>query len=199
MLGVTGLLVGTVFLTSIYLQTVLGFTALQTGLAFLPFALAITAGTMVARHLLAHVSPRSIATAGLLITTGAALLLSHRRETTRTTPATSCPGCCAAGLGIGMVFVPVSVTSMAGIPSSHAGVASGFLMTGHEIGAALASQPLRRSPAPAGSLTTASGAADAFSRGLVGAAGMGVVVAVFAMLRMSKTVAAGGGGHVHMH
>ena len=36
-----------------------------------------------------------------------------------------------------MVFVPVSVTSMAGIPASHAGVASGFLMTGHEIGAAL--------------------------------------------------------------
>ena len=36
-----------------------------------------------------------------------------------------------------MVFVSVSVTSMAGIPASHAGVASGFLMTGHEIGAAL--------------------------------------------------------------
>jgi MFS family permease len=54
MLGVTGLLVGTVFLTSIFLQTVLGFSALKTGLAFLPFALAITAGTVLARHLLGH-------------------------------------------------------------------------------------------------------------------------------------------------
>ncbi len=91
MLGVTGILVGTVFLTSIYLQTVLGFTALQTGLAFVPFALAITAGTVVARHLLAHVSPRAIATAGLLITTGLHSCCPTP-ETTRTTPATSCPG-----------------------------------------------------------------------------------------------------------
>ena len=65
MLGVTGILVGTVFLTSIFLQTVLGYSALETGLAFLPFALAITAGTVVARHLLSHLSPRVIATIGL--------------------------------------------------------------------------------------------------------------------------------------
>ena len=52
MLGVTGILVGAVFLTSIFLQTVLGYSALEAGLAFLPFALAITVGTVVARHLL---------------------------------------------------------------------------------------------------------------------------------------------------
>ena len=66
MLGVTGILVGAVFLTSIFLQTVLGFSALETGLAFLPFALAITAGTLVARQMLGHLSPRVIATVGLL-------------------------------------------------------------------------------------------------------------------------------------
>ena len=76
MLGVTGILVGTVFLTSIFLQTVLGFSALETGLAFLPFAFAITAGTLVAKHLLAHLSPRVIATVGLLITVAASLWLS---------------------------------------------------------------------------------------------------------------------------
>jgi MFS family permease len=58
MLGVTGLLVGTVFLTSIFLQTVLGFSALKTGVAFVLFAFAITAGTVLARHLLGHLSPR---------------------------------------------------------------------------------------------------------------------------------------------
>ena len=76
MLGVTGILVGAVFLMSIFLQTVLGYSALETGLAFLPFALAITVGTVVARHLLEHVSPRAIATTGLLITAAAAVLLS---------------------------------------------------------------------------------------------------------------------------
>ena len=50
MLGVTGILVGTVFLTSIFVQTVLGYSAIRAGLAFVPFALAITVGTVVARH-----------------------------------------------------------------------------------------------------------------------------------------------------
>jgi predicted MFS family arabinose efflux permease len=198
MLGVTGILVGTVFLTSIFLQTVLGFTALRTGVAFVPFALAITAGTVVARHLLAHVSPRSIATAGLLVTVAASLLLSTAGSDAHFA-GDILPGLAALGLGVGMVFVPVSVTSMAGIPAAHAGVASGFLMTGHEIGAALGVAVLSAVASTAGSLTTASGAADAFSRGFLGAAGMGAVVAVFALLRMSKTVAAGGGGHLHMH
>ena len=77
------------------------------------------------------------------------------------------------GLGVGMVFVPVSVTSMAGIPSSHAGVASGFLMTGHEIGAALGVAILSAVASSAGSLTTATGAADAFSAGFIGRRGHG--------------------------
>ena len=169
MLGVTGILVGAVFLTSIFLQTALGFSALETGLAFLPFALAITAGTVVARHLLGHLSPRAIAGTGLAVCAAAAALLS-------TAPAAAhfatdvLPGLIALGLGIGMVFVPVSVTSMAGIPASHAGVASGFLMTGHEIGAALGVAVLSAVASTAGALTDAEGAADAFSRGFVGAA-----------------------------
>jgi len=198
MLGVTGILVGTVFLTSIFLQTVLGFSALRTGLAFLPFALAITAGTLVARHLISHASPRTIATAGLLITVAAATLLST--ATSGAQFATDIlPGLVALGLGVGIVFVPVSVTSMAGIPASHAGVASGFLMTGHEIGAALGVAVLSAVASTAGTLSTSSGAADAFSRGFIGAAVMGGAVAVFALLRMPKTRAAGGGGHMHMH
>jgi predicted MFS family arabinose efflux permease len=198
MLGVTGILVGTVFLTSIFLQTVLGFSALRTGLAFLPFALAITAGTLVARHLISHASPRTIATAGLLITVAAATLLST--ATSGAQFATDIlPGLVALGLGVGMVFVPVSVTSMAGIPASHAGVASGFLMTGHEIGAALGVAVLSAVASTAGTLSTSSGAANAFSRGFIGAAAMGGAVTVFALLRMPKTRAAGGSGHMHMH
>ena len=92
MLGVTGILVGTVFLTSIFVQTVLGFSALETGLAFLPFALAITVGTLVARHLLDHLSPRVIATAGLLVTAAASVLALHRRRRARTSRPTSSPG-----------------------------------------------------------------------------------------------------------
>jgi MFS family permease len=91
MLGVTGLLVGSVFLTSIFVRTVLGFSALEAGVAFLPFAFAISVGTVVARHLLPHVSPRAIATAGLIVVAGAAAVLSTRPATPATPPA-SCPG-----------------------------------------------------------------------------------------------------------
>jgi EmrB/QacA subfamily drug resistance transporter len=198
MLGVTGILVGTVFLTSIFVQTVLGFSALETGLGFLPFAFAITAGTLVAKHMLAHVSPRAIATLGLLITVASSVWLSTAGSNAHF--ATDIlPGLSVLGLGVGMVFVPVSVTSMAGIPASHAGAASGFLMTGHEIGAALGVAVLSAVASSAGSLATASGVADAFSAGFIGAAVMSAVFAAFALLRMPATRVTGLGGHMHMH
>jgi EmrB/QacA subfamily drug resistance transporter len=198
MLGVTGILVGTVFLTSIFLQTVLGYSALRTGVAFLPFALAITVGTVVARHLLDHLSPRAIAATGLVVVVAAAALLSTASSGAHFA-SDLLPGLIALGLGVGMVFVPVSVTSMMGIPPSHAGVASGFLMTGHEVGAALGVAVLSAVASTAGSLTSPTGAADAFSRGFVGAAAIAAVFAVFALVRMPATRAAGGAGGMHMH
>jgi hypothetical protein len=197
MLGVTGLLVGSVFLTSIFVQTVLGFSALEAGVGFLPFAFAITMGTVVARHLMAHISPRAIATAGLTVVAGAGAVLStasgHSGYVTGILP-----GLLALGVGVGMVFVPVSVTSMAGIPASHAGLASGFLMTGHEVGAALGVAVLSAVATTGGTLTTATGAAEGFSRGFLAAAVLAVVVAVVAFTRMPATRALAGAG-MHMH
>jgi EmrB/QacA subfamily drug resistance transporter len=198
MLGITGILVGAVFLTSIFVQTVLGYSALRTGVAFLPFALAITLGTVLARHLLAHLAPRSVAAAGLVVTGAAAALLSLASADAGYA-ADLLPGLVAMGVGVGMVFVPVSVTSMAGIPSSHAGVASGFLMTGHEVGAALGVAVLSAVASTAGSLATVDGAADAFARGFVGAAVIAGAVALFALRRMPAQRIAGGGGHMHIH
>jgi EmrB/QacA subfamily drug resistance transporter len=197
MLGVTGILVGTVFLASIFMQTVLGYSALETGVAFLPFALAITAGTVLAKHLLAHLSPRAVTTSGLLVVVGAAVLLSTATADAHFA-ADLLPGLMGLGLGVGMVFVPVSVTSMMGIPPSHAGVASGFLMTGHEIGAALGVAVLSAVASTAGSLATHDGAADAFTRGFIGAAVIAGLVGAFALFRMPATRGAVGAG-MHLH
>ena len=197
MLGVTGILVGTVFLTSIFVQTVLGFSALEAGIAFLPFALAITAGTVVARHLMAHMSPRIVATIGLVLVAGAAALLSTTSGNAHYATGLL-PGLVALGLGVGMVFVPVSVTAMTGIPASHAGVASGFLMTGHEVGAALGVAVLSAVASTAGSLTTLEGVVAGFSRGFIAAAVIAVLVAAIAYLRMPSTRAEAGAG-MHMH
>jgi hypothetical protein len=73
------------------------------------------------------------------------------------------PGLVLLGLGAGLVFVAVSITAMAGIPAQNAGMASGFLMTGHEIGAALGVAVLAAVATAAGDLTTPAGAAVGFS------------------------------------
>jgi EmrB/QacA subfamily drug resistance transporter len=200
MLGVTGVLVGAVFLASIYVQGVLGYSALRTGVAFLPFAFAITAGAQLARHLLGHTAPRILAVVGLAITAGAALLLSTATDGAHYA-SDLLPGLVLLGLGVGMVFVPVSVSAMAGIPPQHAGLASGFMMTGHEVGAAFGVAVLSAVAATAGSLTTSTAIVTGYSRGFIAAAVLAGLVAIIAWLRMPATpiTAAAGGMHGHGH
>ena len=64
MLGATGILVGVIFLTSIFAQTVLGYSALEAGLVFLPLALVMAFAAHVAGRIMSKVSPRMIAVAG---------------------------------------------------------------------------------------------------------------------------------------
>jgi EmrB/QacA subfamily drug resistance transporter len=198
MVGITGLLVGAVFLTSIFLQTVLGYSALQAGLAFLPLAIALVVGTHGASHLMGHTSARNVAAGGLVIAAIGAMLMS-----TASSPASYAtnllPGLLVLGLGAGVVFVAVSASAMAGIPAQHSGMASGFLMTGHEVGAALGVAILSAVASSAGALTTVEGAAAAFSRGFLGAAALAAGVAVVALWRMPAARTTTGGGHLHMH
>ena len=198
MLGVTGLLVGAVFLTSIFLQTVLGYSALRTGLAFLPMALALVAGTHLASRVMAHTSARNLAVGGLgLAAIGAVLLSATSADATFVV--SLLPGLVILGLGSGAVFVAVSASAMSGIPTQHAGMASGFLMTGHEVGAALGVAVLSAVATTAGSFTTPVGAAAAYSRGFAGAAVLAMLVAVFALIQMPAVRSEGGGGHLHLH
>lgn len=196
MLGATGILVGAVFLTSIFAQTVLGYSALRAGLAFLPFAVAITVGNVLARHALGHAGPRVLALVGLGVTAGGAVWLSTAGAGTAFTTGVL-PGLVVLGLGVGAVFVPASVTAMAGIPAQHAGVASGFLMTGHEVGAALGVAVMSAVAATAGGLTTAATASAGFQRGLLAAAAISVLVAAATYRRMPSAPVAGAVGHMH--
>jgi EmrB/QacA subfamily drug resistance transporter len=197
MLGVTGLLVGAVFLSSVFFQTVLGYSALQAGLAFLPLAAAIIVGTRLGSHLLGHLPPRLVAAGGLLLTAAGSFWLSTAPVDSRFA-ADLLPGLLMVGLGVGLVFVAVSITAMAGIPAQHAGMASGFLMTGHEIGAALGVAVLAAVATAGGELTTPAGAATGFSWGFVAAAGIAVALAVVAFLFMPARRATGA-ARLHLH
>ena len=61
----------TFYLNTLYLQNVLGYSALKTGLSFLPLALVILAAAHLASHLLSHAGSRVVAVVGLVLTSAA--------------------------------------------------------------------------------------------------------------------------------
>jgi predicted MFS family arabinose efflux permease len=198
MLGITGLLVAAVYLCSIVMQTVLGFSALEAGLAFVPMALTLAVGTHVAAKALGHTAPRIVAASGLCLAASAAGVLALADESSSYAGGLL-PGLMLLGLGLGLVFVSVSVTAMQGIPPQHAGMASGFLMTGHEVGAALGVAVLSAIASTAGSLTSAVGAVDAASRGFTAAVVIALTFAGIAYWRMPAARIEAGAGGMHMH
>ena len=197
MLGVMGLLVGTVFLCSVFFQVVLGYSAVMAGVAFLPLAFAITAGTHVAAG-----SPRA-----LLPEPSRPSASGWQRRGPPCSPPrpgpphspSTCSRTAGPGPGVGMVVVAISVSAMAGIPPQHAGLASGFLMTGHEVGAALGVAVLSAVATAAGSLTSPGGVVTGFGNAFVAAAVIAGLLAVVAYRTMPSTAVAGGAGHMHLH
>jgi EmrB/QacA subfamily drug resistance transporter len=136
LLGVTGILVGTFFLNSLYLQGVNGATALETGLGFLPLAVAIGIGAHLASAVMPRTGSRLLAAGGLVITAGGGAILAAAPD--QAAYATDLlPGLLAIGFGVGLVFPAVSVTAMSHVRPEQAGVAAGLLSTAHEVGAAL--------------------------------------------------------------
>ncbi len=136
MLGATGILVGTFFLNSLYLQDVQRASPLRVGLEFLPLALVIGAGAHLASRLLPRAGSRALIVAGLMVMGAGALLLTgvsaHSGYLTG-----FLPGLLVVGMGTGLVFPATAVTAMSDIAEDRAGVASGLMTTAHEIGAAL--------------------------------------------------------------
>jgi EmrB/QacA subfamily drug resistance transporter len=173
MLGATAILVGAFFLNTVYLQNVLGYSALQTGLSFLPLALTIFAAAHLASHLLPRVGSRVVVLVGLTLITGAALLLVAAPDQA-SYAIDLLPAFLLLGAGVGLVFVAISVTSMADVEHVEAGLASGMMTTAHELGAAFGVAIL--SSVAAASSDPVSG----YSNGLLSAAVIAVLLALVA-------------------
>jgi EmrB/QacA subfamily drug resistance transporter len=153
MAGVTGAVVGSIFLSSLYLQQVLGSSAVVTGPQFLPLAAVITLSAAVASKLLPRTGPRALIATGLVVSAAGALLLSAVGADA-SYAADVLPGFVVLGLGVGPMFVAISVAAMSEVPHAESGLASGVMMTGHEVGAALGVAVLT---AVGGDLTTRAG------------------------------------------
>jgi EmrB/QacA subfamily drug resistance transporter len=179
-LVITGILVGTFFLNSLYLQHVLDASALETGLGFLPLALSIGIAAQVASRLLPRTGTRVVVAAGLaLVAAGAAVLAAAPDEASYA--AHLLPGFLVIGVGMGLVFPGVTVTGLSGVPAEEAGLASGFLATSHEIGAALGVAVLAAIAATAGDITTLTGIAAGYQDGFIAAAAVAAALGAIAL------------------
>ena len=136
MLLATGLLVGVFFISSLYMQTVLGLDALEAGLGFVPLAIAVAIGSRLGMHALPAVGTRRTAVAGLCVTGVGGLLLSGVGPD-GAYASDVLPGLLVVSAGLGLVLVTASVTSMNGVDEERVGLASGVMTTAHEIGAAI--------------------------------------------------------------
>jgi EmrB/QacA subfamily drug resistance transporter len=136
MFGATGILVGTFFLNSLYLQDVAGASALRAGLGFLPLVAVIGLGAHLTPRLLPRAGSRVLAAVGLLLMAGGAVLLSGVSAQDGYLTGLL-PGLLVIGAGTGLVFPAASVTAMSDVPADRAGLASGLMTAAHEIGAAL--------------------------------------------------------------
>jgi len=197
MAGVTGAVVGAIFLSSLYLQQVLGSSALVAGLQFLPLAAFITASAAVASHVLPHVGAKRLIAVGLVIAAiGALVLAGVDADPSYVTDVL--PGFALLGLGVGPMFVAISVAAMSDVAPEQAGLGSGLMMTGHEIGAALGVAALT---AIAGDLTTRTGIVDGSQDAFLAVA-IGLVtllVPTFLLPKHDPASAAAGHGHGHGH
>ncbi len=128
-------LYGAVFVLGLYFQQVDRWSPVRSGVALLPFAVAIFIANVAAGRLAAIASPRSIMTGGLLIAAFGIWLLHDISSATRYN--TMLPGLVLLPLGIGFA-VPVMTSSLLGtVPRPRAGVASGVLNAVRQAGGAI--------------------------------------------------------------
>jgi MFS family permease len=157
MLAASAVLFGTFLLSSMYLQNVLDTGALETGLAFLPLALAAGAGAHAGSQLIAKLGVRMPMAAGFAAAAGGTLLLSGVGAR-GSYVADVLPGIVVAGLGLGVVLVAVAVSVLTGARDEETGMLSGLNTTGHEIGGALGVAALVTIAASSGIARPAAGA-----------------------------------------
>jgi hypothetical protein len=127
---------GMFFLLSLYMQQVLGFSALKTGIGYLAVALTAVVASGIAQALVTRLGVKPVLATGLTLL-GVGLLLFTRVSVDGSYVGDLLPGFLLIGVGLGFSFVPVSIAALAGVSGGEAGLASGLINTTQQIGGAL--------------------------------------------------------------
>jgi EmrB/QacA subfamily drug resistance transporter len=134
--GLGTMVFGMFFLLSLYMQEVLGFSALKTGVGYLAVALTAVAASGVAQALVTRLGVKPVLVTGLLLL-GAGQLYFTQVSVNGSYVSDLLPGFLLIGVGLGFSFVPVSIAALAGVTGRDAGLASGLINTSQQIGGAL--------------------------------------------------------------
>ncbi len=153
---------GMFFFLTIFVQTVWGYSPLRSGLAYLPMVAMIMAGSALSSQLVSRIGARPLMIGGSAIGAGGMFWLSRLTEHSTYTGGLLGPMMVTA-LGMGLIFVPMSLVSLAKVGDGDAGVASSLLNTGQQVGGSIGLAVLGTVAwsAVASSLRAASAAASA--------------------------------------
>ena len=139
--NIAGLILGTVtfsmfLMLTLYMQQVLGYSPMKTGVAYLAVAGTAIVWSGVAAQLVNRVGVKPVIAAGMtLLTVG--LLYFTQVSVGGSYVSDLLPGFLVIGAGLGFSFVPISIAALAGVKHSEAGLASGLFNTSQQIGGAL--------------------------------------------------------------
>ena len=139
--NITALLMGAAifsqfFLLTLYMQEVLHYSALKTGVAYVGLTLTIIAFSALSQALVTRLGVRRVLPVGLALST-VALVLFARLPVQGHYFSDLFPGFILSGLGLALAFVPMSIGALTGVRAGDAGIASGLINTSQQIGGAI--------------------------------------------------------------
>jgi EmrB/QacA subfamily drug resistance transporter len=124
------------FLLTLYMQQVLHYSALKTGVAYIALTLAIIGFSAVSQALVTRIGIRLVLTTGMALS-AAGLILYAQLPVHGTYFSNLFPAFILSGIGLAFAFVPMSIGALTGVRPDDAGVASGLLNTNQQIGGAI--------------------------------------------------------------
>ncbi|WP_433058275.1 MFS transporter [Dactylosporangium sp. CS-033363] len=129
-------MLGMFLFMTFYLQQTMGWSALKSGVAYMPFSGGIIAAAVIASRLLPRTGPKVLMSVGGVLATASMIWLT-RLDLDSSYAVSILPAFVAMSLGMGLVFVPMSSLALAGIANHDAGVASAMVNTTQQVGGSL--------------------------------------------------------------
>jgi EmrB/QacA subfamily drug resistance transporter len=129
-------LFGMFFFLTLFVQNVLGYSPLKTGVAYLPMAAMILVGSAVASQLVSRIGARPLMIAGSAAGAGGMLWLSRVNEHSTYASGLLGPQLLTA-IGLGLIFTPLLLVSLTKVNNNDTGVASSLVNVGQQVGGAV--------------------------------------------------------------